>query len=68
MLTIIDPRAAQILPPVHRAITLDDVRMEIAARCDRLVGRQRRSYCAGRARVIAELQASFDALTRAVHP
>jgi hypothetical protein len=60
MLTIIDP--------VHRAITMDDMRMEIAARCDRLVGRQRRRYCPQRAETITELQASFDALTRAVHP
>lgn len=68
MLTIVDPRAAQLYPPVHRAITLDDMRMELAARCDSLMGRQRRGYSQARAKVITDLRAAYDALTVAIHP
>jgi len=61
-LTIIDPAAGRLLPPVHRAITLDDVRLEIGARCDRLVSRQRGGYSAARARAIVALRSAYDAL------
>lgn len=64
---IVDPRAARIHPPVMRTLTLDDVRMAIAARCDRLVARQRGGWDAGRQRVIEEMRVSYDALTGAIH-
>lgn len=64
MLTVTDPCR---LPIVTRPATMDDVRGAIARRCDGLVARQRRSYSAARAAVIADLRISFDALTRSVH-